>query len=100
MPHCTRRPLCDQIDSLRQSFGQTAGLPFAHLLAAPHLQAVATAATDEPIYPALVTLSMFLSQVFDADHSCMQAVARLLAERALRGDAPCAAGTGAYCKAR
>ena len=45
MPHCTRRPLCDQIDSLRQSFGQTAGLPFAHLLAAPHLQAVATAAT-------------------------------------------------------
>src|SRR5262245_8641817 len=99
MPHCTRRSLTDQLDSLRRSFAQSPGLPFAHWLAAPDLQAVAaTAAADEPVYPPLVTLAMFLAQVFDADHSCLQAVARLLAERAQRGEPTCAAGTGAYCK--
>jgi len=42
----------------------------------------------------------FLSQVLDHDHSCRQAVARLLAFRSSRGLRPCSPDTGAYCKAR
>jgi hypothetical protein len=43
---------------------------------------------------------MFLSQALDADPSCRQAVARLQAWRAARGQPACGAGTGGYCKAR
>lgn len=101
MPHCTPTRLANQIDSLRRSFAQASGLPFASLLAAHDLQAaLPPAAADEPIYTPPVTLAMFLTQVFDADHSCRQAVARLLAERATLGAPTCGAGTGGYCKAR
>ena len=54
----------------------------------------------ERIYTPAVTLWTFLSQVFDPDHSCRQAVARLLAYRVSQGLAPCSADTGAYCRAR
>ena len=35
-----------------------------------------------------------------ADHSCRDAVARLIAWRVAQGEAPCSAETGAYCTAR
>lgn len=90
-----------QIDSLRATFAQATDLPFARLLTAADLHPrLPAAGADEPVYTPLVTLALFLAQVFDADHSCRQAVARLVAQRALRGDSACAAGTGAYCKAR
>jgi hypothetical protein len=54
----------------------------------------------ERIFTPAVTLWTFLSQVFDPDHSCRQAVARLLAYRFAQGLAPCSPDTGAYCKAR
>jgi hypothetical protein len=100
MVHSISLRMAHQIDSLRKTFAQTSGLPFASLLSAEDLRRVFPQPGDEPIYTPLVTLSMFLSQVFDADHSCCQVVARLLAQRALCGEAPCSAGTGAYCKAR
>ena len=99
MLHSTPLRLAHQIDSLRATFGQSSGLPFASLLSGNDLDAFAASA-DEPVYTPLVTLALFLSQVFDADHSCCQAVARLLAQRALDGQPPCGAGTGGYCKAR
>jgi hypothetical protein len=52
------------------------------------------------IFSPLVTLWVFLGQVLSADHSCRAAVARLLAHRLSRGQAPCSAETGAYCQAR
>ena len=43
---------------------------------------------------------VFLSQCLSADHSCREAVARLVAWRMARGLKPCSANTGAYCTAR
>jgi hypothetical protein len=54
----------------------------------------------ERIYRPAVTLWVFLSQVLSADHSCREAVARLLAFRVASGEPPCSPETGAYCTAR
>jgi hypothetical protein len=50
------------------------------------------------LFSPLVTLWLFLSQLLDPDHSCRQAVARLLAYRSRPGLPPCSANTGGYCK--
>ena len=52
------------------------------------------------IYTPAVTVWVFLSQCFSADHSCRDAVARLRAWQVGRGRRPCSARTGAYCTAR
>jgi hypothetical protein len=52
------------------------------------------------IFSPLVTLWVFLGQVLSADHSCRNAVARLIAHRLAHGQRPCSARTGAYCRAR
>jgi hypothetical protein len=78
-------------------------LPFADLLPAAQVERALedeNVSFRERLFPPLVTLWVFLSQVLDPDHSCRQAVARFLAWRAARGLAPCSADTGAYCKAR
>jgi hypothetical protein len=54
----------------------------------------------ERIYTPLVTLSLFLSQVIDPDHSCRAAVARLIAWMAVNRRKPCAPDTTSYCEAR
>jgi hypothetical protein len=79
------------------------GLPFACLLSEDRiLQAFGSARGfwQGWIYSPAVTLWMFLSQCFSADHSCTEAVARLIAWRLSRGQKPCSADTGAYCTAR
>jgi hypothetical protein len=52
------------------------------------------------IYTPAVTVWVFLSQCLSADHSCRDAVARLLSWRTAQGLAPCSANTGGYCTAR
>ena len=52
------------------------------------------------IYTPLMTLSLFLSQVLDPDHSCRAAVARLIAWLAIHRRTTCAAETNTYCEAR
>lgn len=52
------------------------------------------------IYTPAVTFWVFLSQCFSADHSCRDAVSRLLAWRLSTGLSPCSTETGAYCTAR
>ena len=52
------------------------------------------------IYTPSVTVWVFLSQCLSPDHSCRDAVARLLAWRTTRGLKPCSAETSAYCIAR
>jgi hypothetical protein len=52
------------------------------------------------IYTPAVTIWVFLSQCLSPDHSCRDAVARLIAWRVTRGLEPCSADTGAYCTAR
>ena len=52
------------------------------------------------IYTPLITITVFLTQCMSADHSCREAVAKLLAWRMKRGLKPCSADTGTYCDAR
>jgi hypothetical protein len=87
----------------RQHLQQQAGFPFAAYL--PDTLIHQTAARlgcvfRQRIFTPAVTLWTFLSQVLDRDHSCRQAVARLLAFRTARGLSACSPDTGAYCKAR
>jgi len=52
------------------------------------------------LYTPAITVWMFLAQVLSSDHSCRETVARLLADRAARGQKKYSAQTGAYCTAR
>lgn len=52
------------------------------------------------IYTPAVTVWVFLSQCLSPDHSCRDAVTRLVAWRTAQGSKPCSTDTGAYCTAR
>ena len=92
-----------QVTFLRRQFLQDAELPFTDVLSET-IVAQALTAIDvywmDRVYPPLITLWVFLSQVLSADHSCRAAVARLIAHRISRGQGPCSPDTGAYCQAR
>ena len=60
----------------------------------------ARAAWQGWVYTPAVTVWVFLSQCLSPDHSCRDAVARLVAWRLTQGQTPCSADTGAYCTAR
>src|SRR3954469_19230448 len=89
-------------DRLRRQFLQGGGLPFTDILAEEVLAGalVTVGRWLDRIFSPLVTLWVFLGQVLDPDHSCRAAVARLNAHRVGRGQRPCSARTGAYCRAR
>jgi hypothetical protein len=79
------------------------GLPFSDLLKPERVAgALATLGLQcrERVYTPMVTLWTFLSQVLSADHSCQDAVARLLAWRVARGKSRCSTETTSYCEAR
>jgi putative transposase len=60
----------------------------------------ARAAWQGWVYTPAITVWVFLSQCLSPDHSCRDAVARLIAWRLTQGLPPCSAETGAYCTAR
>jgi hypothetical protein len=60
----------------------------------------ARAAWQGWVYTPAITVWVFLSQCLSPDHSCRDAVARLIAWRLARGLSSCSADTGAYCTAR
>jgi Transposase DDE domain len=88
------------------SFGAAEGMPFADVLTAQDIQkacadeGVCFGDGDDDVYTPAVTLWAFLAQCLSASKSCVAAVARVLVLRFALGLPPCAAGTGAYCKAR
>ena len=95
----TRRGIFEKVNSLR---GATS-LPFHEILDADTVDAVLVeegVGFRERIYTPLVTLSLFLSQTLDPDHSCRAAVARLIVWLAINGRQRCAPDTGSYCDAR
>jgi hypothetical protein len=91
------------VNGIRGQLRKESGLPFAELVPARLINAVSRRINSvfrERIFTPAVTLWTFLSQVLDHDHTCRQAVARLLAYRTAHGLSRCSADTGAYCKAR
>jgi hypothetical protein len=89
-----------------RSFGSADGLPFADALSEEDInnackeEGVDFANGPDDVYTPAVTLWAFLAQCLSASKSCVAAVARVLVLRVSRGLSICAAGTGAYCKAR
>jgi hypothetical protein len=92
-----------QVEFLRRQFAQGSGLPLIEILSAELVERVLGEVGGSfrlRIFTPLTTLRVFLSQVLSPDGSCRDAVLRLLAWRASRGEKPCSANTGSYCKAR
>jgi hypothetical protein len=99
MAQSTRRWIFEKVKSLRDS----ELLPFHEILDAGMVDSALAAAElkfKDRIFTPFVTLSLFLSQVLDPDHSCRAAVARLIVWIAVNGRKPCAADTTSYCDAR
>src|SRR5262245_8442175 len=92
-----------KLNEIFRELQKTQGLPFSALLPAEKVNRLLAAVNVEccgRIYTPAVTLWMFLSQVLSADHSCQDAVTRLLAWRVAGGLRRCSARTGSYCEAR
>src|SRR5215216_5248657 len=99
MPQSTRHWISGKVDELR-----SAPQPPFHDLLDPDTVAQVLDANHvtfrDRIFSPLVTLWTFLSQVLSPDHSCREAVARLIAFRVASGQEACDPETGSYCKAR
>ena len=90
-------------DQSKRRLRQAEGLPFSDLLTPERVARVLDALGvefRERIYTPIVTLWTFLSQVLAPNHSCRDAVARVLAWRLAQGKAPCSTNTYSYCTAR
>lgn len=99
MPQSTRRWIVHKVEELRHA----PQLPFHDLLDPASVQRVLQdhhVRFRDRIFSPLVTLWTFLSQVLSPDHSCREAVARVIAFRVARGEEPCGPETGSFCKAR
>src|SRR3954447_1260861 len=91
------------LDQLRARFARNDGLPFADVLTESRIHE----ALDEHgvryrdrVFDPLTTIWGFLSQVLSDDHSCRDAVARVIAHRAAGGLETCSPNTASYCNAR
>jgi hypothetical protein len=88
------------------SCAQSPDLPFRDVLTDEYLQTlcaeegVAFGGGPGDVYSVTLTVWTFLTQMLSKDRSCVAAVARLVVLLVALERAPCAAGTGAYCKAR
>ena len=91
------------LDQLRARFVRNDGLPFADVLTEARIRD----ALDEHgvryrdrVFDPVTTIWGFLSQVLSDDHSCRDAVARIIAHRAASGLETCSPNTASYCNAR
>lgn len=103
MADCTRSWRSLQVSCLRRQFAQGSGLPFSEVLSAGLVQEVLEEVgvfLRQRIFTPVTTVWVLLSQVISPDGSCRNAVLRLVAFLASRGEKPCAPTTGSYCKAR
>ena len=99
MSQSTRRWIKEKVKTLHES----QLLPFHEILDVDMVKSALAAeqvAFKDRIYTPFVTISLFLSQVLDPDHSCRATVARLIAWRAINGLKPGAPETNSYCDAR
>jgi hypothetical protein len=99
MSQTTRRWITEKVKSLRESDV----LPFHEILDGKMVESALSSCGvtfNERIYTPFITVSMFLSQVLDPDHSCRAAVARLIVWLAINGRKPCSPETNSDCDAR
>src|SRR3954452_12585966 len=90
-------------DQLRARFARNDGLPFADVLTEARIRE----ALDEHgvryrdrVFDPVTTIWGFLAQVLSDDHSCRDAVSRIIAHRAASGLETCSPNPASYCNAR
>ena len=91
------------LQEVRARFARDQGLPFADSLSElsilDALQEYGVKYRDRLFSP-VTTIWGFLSQVLSEDHSCRDAVARVIAHQAASGARVCSPNTASYCNAR
>ncbi len=91
------------LKEVRARFARDHGLPFADSLSE---QNILNALNEhgikyrDRVFTPVTTIWGFLSQVLNDDHSCNDAVSRIIAHRAASGLGTCSPNTASYCNAR
>src|SRR3954463_6307445 len=91
------------LDQLRARFERNDGLPFADVLTGPRIRQALDehgARYRDRVFDPVTTLWGFLAQVLSDDHSCRDAVSRIIAHRAASGLETCSPHPASYCNAR
>jgi hypothetical protein len=91
------------LNTVRARFAQGEGLPFAGILTEDSIRGVLDehgVTYRDRVFGPVTTIWGFLSQVLSDDHSCRDAVSRVIAHRAASGLAVCSPNTASYCNAR
>jgi hypothetical protein len=91
------------LDTVRARFARNEGLPFADILTEVNIRDVLNkhgVQYRDRVYSPVTTIWGFLSQVLSEDHSCRDAVSRIIAHRAANGETVCSPNTASYCTAR
>jgi hypothetical protein len=91
------------LDAVRARFACNEGLPFADILTEASIRDVLNehgVQFRDRVFSPVTTIWGFLSQVLSEDHSCRDAVSRIIAHRATKGVTICSPNTASYCNAR
>src|SRR5947207_2681595 len=91
------------LQEVRARFARDQGLPFADSLSETSIRDALNEHSvkyRDRLFSPVTTIWGFLSQALSEDHSCRDAVARVIAHRAAAGLEPCSPNTASYCNAR
>jgi hypothetical protein len=91
------------LEAIRARFACNEGLPVADILTEASILDVLNehgVRFRDRVFNPVTTIWGFVSQVFSEDHSCRDAVSRIIAHRAANGDKVCSPSTSSYCTAR
>jgi Transposase DDE domain len=91
------------LKEVRARFARDQGLPFANTLSERSILETLdehSVKYRDRLFGPVTTIWGFLSQVLSEDHSCRDAVARIIAHRAVVGLETCSPNTASYCNAR
>ena len=91
------------LEAVRGRFARNEGLPFADVLTEARIVDILNehgVQYRDRVFSPVTTIWGFLSQVLSDDHSCRDAVARVIAHRAANGLAVCSPNAASYCEAR
>src|SRR5947207_12389190 len=91
------------LKAVRARFARCTGLPFANVLTEANILEVLDdhgIQYRDRVFNPVTTIWGFLSQVLSDDHSCRDAVARVIAQQAASGVGVCSPNTASYCNAR
>ena len=91
------------LQAVRARFARNEGLPVAEVLTEASILDVLNeqgVQYRDRLFNPVTTLWGFLSQVLSEDHSCRDAVSRIIAHRVASGDTTCSPSTASYCNAR